>query len=1410
MSDSPSLLASSGATPLRARFPAHGARALRAEIEATEDESLLALLHHELGRIYLAAGDYGAAARSALEAHERAPSLSEPLEALITIAHLKGSSSQLPSLLGELARERSDPEQSLRATFEFLAALLVRSDEPHKEADQIRAIVDPMLESGPESGAVWLLAEIAAALVGSAEARARAILGRVGTAQTPEVRGALLERAATVYQEAGDLEAARAALFQAKDEFPHRGLFRRIEELSETEGNYRAAATAALDEAALCEGTERGVPLLRHALWLRRAGLVAESRSVLLELSELLPLDLAGPLLLAALERQEGNLADFLEHLAHAVPLVAPNDQEIFSLALLRSTSNEARHEAFRFVEPKLGHSQIALAIRLWFSLSEEDNAGSVGPTILAALRGTEPVVPALERAITFLETRARGERGLGPRLDEETLERLLPGASLPGLLLRAYFREPRAEGFGEGTSLTDLPPDLARIIALVRQDRLLANPETRAEGMLELRAILAQDPGDLTATIALARALEDKPDEAAFLLVRAAEAIADPKLGAILLLWAGLGLARSGKSERAKRVLCLAERVLPGALGVAAPLITEPDPLEPRGVGALALLFRCAESLFLGAEGDPKDAGDAPESVVFGLLEDLARGERSFDPSELGLSHFDHSLVAWGNTFDGEHADPPVRDSELESGPVEIVLDAIWGMKSGRSRNRTDEQGLRGLLGPSQAEPWFLAEEALESGQLLEGLSLIEAALDLKGGGGEFTPQSQEQKTIGLLKAYQLLASSDAEVGDHHARLEAALDLLLSLKDESAEDETFLLALLAAAEGMGRSELELEAVEKLAVLREDTPEAAELWERAGILRLDVSPNASETDTAFERALERDPARDLSFRWGLERARARGDSDAELRFLSLRANGSLSELRRARLLWEKARVARRAQRHNAELEALSAIAGSEAYQLPVLGRLSQIHLRDGRVREAAECLSKLSLDPRLPRDALDPILSEAVTLLDELSEPRLALTLLEAAPVAGRPAWFKEELARISAQAERYELAFSVFAELNDECDEIPKRLHFARLMLAIARDHLHDPRRYGEATRRVLRDAPLDRDAVDATLELEFSPLEKRVFLGPSLELIKQELMARPLDSALVSRYVELAEGGGDPHDILQARGLGRWLGAGASEPAHLGRQPTQSLDLTDQALLAPADLGEEERRFLSLGGKALASLTQPDLASLDLSYLLGARSSQDSPAFEEVRPWAHAFGAAQLEVAVGGRDPSAWFMIQAEPPLLVVGTAIPWPLSERRLARLAAELVSASDWTLGFISMNREDALSWLGALLGPNGTGDREIPEKQALIRERSTIGDWTHIELLGEGLRARGMTPERLLNAIASRAIRASITAVGHAGALVHVQDLLPDEEPPRSALLADSVRFALGPEMLRLRQKVGLL
>src|SRR5690606_26553562 len=129
------------------------------------------------------------------------------------------------------------------------------------------------------------------------------------------------------------------------------------------------------------------------------------------------------------------------------------------------------------------------------------------------------------------------------------------------------YFREGQKPGLAESKAPDFLAPDLRAVVALARQDQLLSNPEAREEGFLVLRTRFTHDPSDLVSAIALARGLDERPADVAFILLRAAEGSTDPELRAALYLWAGLELSGT-KNDRASRLFLLAEEVSPGALG--------------------------------------------------------------------------------------------------------------------------------------------------------------------------------------------------------------------------------------------------------------------------------------------------------------------------------------------------------------------------------------------------------------------------------------------------------------------------------------------------------------------------------------------------------------------------------------------------------------------------------------------------------------------------------------------------------------------------------------------------------------------------------------------------------------------------------------------------------------------------
>jgi hypothetical protein len=185
---------------------------LRAEESAAESATGQAVLLHEIAVLEEGLGDEAAALRDHLSAVNADPEFREPLERLIAIVGRRQSHKNLGKLLDRLVRVADGAEEKVRALLEHAAFLAYR------EADPAAAL--PLLqqaaEEAPEEAAVWFALELAAAAVGDAQLRRRALAARAQLTQHSHWQALLLLDVARTHVD-DQADAALEALQQALD-----------------------------------------------------------------------------------------------------------------------------------------------------------------------------------------------------------------------------------------------------------------------------------------------------------------------------------------------------------------------------------------------------------------------------------------------------------------------------------------------------------------------------------------------------------------------------------------------------------------------------------------------------------------------------------------------------------------------------------------------------------------------------------------------------------------------------------------------------------------------------------------------------------------------------------------------------------------------------------------------------------------------------------------------------------------------------------------------------------------------------------------------------------------------------------------------------------------------------------------
>lgn len=323
-----------------------GTAALRAELEATTDRSLQALLAHHLAREAERQGDLAAAARDQLAATHFAAGFTEPLEALWSIAMRGRSRANVEKLLDRLGKiARTAPERQ-RAALEQAARHLAAG-----ELGAGRQAIEVALDAAPHGAAAWILLERLAWMEQDLGQALRAATGRAGATGHDAITALLHDRSARIQAEYGDLDGASASLDQSLLIFPRLETFLDKEQLFWRAGRTDAAAAAALellDHIELAQqGQPRGDPLpprtstdggkaairLRAALWLAEAGQLARASEQVERASQAPDASLLEAALLLALGERTSEQSDGerdLEKLAlsRALAALEPDDSE--------------------------------------------------------------------------------------------------------------------------------------------------------------------------------------------------------------------------------------------------------------------------------------------------------------------------------------------------------------------------------------------------------------------------------------------------------------------------------------------------------------------------------------------------------------------------------------------------------------------------------------------------------------------------------------------------------------------------------------------------------------------------------------------------------------------------------------------------------------------------------------------------------------------------------------------------------------------------------------------------------------------------------------------------------------------------------------------------------------------------
>lgn len=256
---------------------------LKAEIAATPDRGVQAILLHEVGVLHEASNEEPLAARDYLAAYNADGDFREPLEALVRILSRRRSFKNLAKLLDALAKNAPSAEERSRALRELAIVAL----EHDKNKEEALARLEEAVAENPDEMSAWLEIEMLAAEAGDDAGVMRAIEARLPLIGDQTYKALLYIQLAELAAKLGQTQRAyehldAAAALEGRSRFQTRIALERI---AQSAADLEAMARALEGQAELVvevlddpdRGEEIGVPsFMRTAAfaadaWLRAA-----------------------------------------------------------------------------------------------------------------------------------------------------------------------------------------------------------------------------------------------------------------------------------------------------------------------------------------------------------------------------------------------------------------------------------------------------------------------------------------------------------------------------------------------------------------------------------------------------------------------------------------------------------------------------------------------------------------------------------------------------------------------------------------------------------------------------------------------------------------------------------------------------------------------------------------------------------------------------------------------------------------------------------------------------------------------------------------------------------------------------------------------------------------------------------
>jgi len=665
------------------------------------------------------------------------------------------------------------------------------------------------------------------------------------------------------------------------------------------------------------------------------------------------------------------------------------------------------------------------------------------------------------------------------------------------------------------------------------------------------------------------------------------------------------------------------------------------------------------------------------------------------------------------------------------------------------------------------------------------------------------------------------------AQAGEYELSLSCFLPLQASL----SADPSLCLGLHWVAQKLGRVDIEVGCTVELARQSPPGVQAAELWERAGVLFADHLSDERQAEECFNAALVHAPGSPLSFERIYRITKRRKDRPRQLELLDARLVTAESDALRVDLLWEKARYCRVLGRRSAALRAVAELLTIEARHLPALALSAELYLIDERWDEAALALRAVALHPQVSVPQRRNAGLYAADLFEKVKRARDSVELLERLATLGVQDYgSKLRLARALARTEDWGAAYQIFVELNDVVDNIQERLESAQMMLALQRDYLRQPEQLRESVRRVLRDSPTDRDAIELALALDLSAEDRRHLLAQARQESRSRLDKSPLDVAEMRLFAELCLGCGDPE--MERVALGIHSLSASPSPAHAERlielnrlvhlEPQRALRQDELEQLLPGTLLGSALEFAQLLGAQLTLELEADLQDRGVSALMRLDEFSADPLRTLIAGWAGALGLGDLDLFVGGHDEDGISAINWQKPTVIVGRNVTVPLSREERTRLAVLLFVLRMGLGVMVSQSPEIVTRWIEAarnVLERRAAQDPDLFESTDSALNVTELSE--HLEkVLADEQKQRlsellsavdkvGLSPLNLPLDSIKAALRMACLVSGDPAIVRAFPELWPSDDQERRALLTDLVRFCISDNFFQLRAQVGL-